>query len=1269
MLRMNRIFINLICAIAFCCCLTVASGGGPFNELRTYNVVWNSPSEDYFGSMPLGNGDISLNVWIEQNGDLLFYIGKTDSWGDNSRLLKVGRVRLKLTPNPFEDSKDFQQILCLQDGTIYIQFGPKENPVKLNIWVDANNPVIHITADADKPITLTAFAEPWRTEKYELETIEVSDINLDRSKPDSKHAPTIVEPDVILKNQKGRIGWYHHNTKSIGPELTMRQQGLENYQMTDPILHRTFGAVITADNAKTLNNLTLTTSPADSQKVGVYVLTKHPSTPEQWLEAVESKIKSIDSIPFENRTAEHKKWWADFWNRSWIFAEQNSPSKQSMITTNKHPVRIGLDQTDKNKFTGSIARVSIFNKPLSQKKLGELYKLPKENQVKQRPNLLLTSNSELPNIIEDSSDWDFRNGLTIEAWLKCGKLPPGGGRIVDKITPGGDDGFLFDTYPGNSLRLITTAAQVNKANSLPADEWTHVAAVVNPSTGTHTIFINGEMVAQIQASIEPDAFVVTRAYILQRFINACAGRGAYPIKFNGSIFTVPNPGSPGDADYRRWGPGYWWQNTRLPYISMCTSGDFDLMQPLFNMYAGDVFELSKYRVKHYLGHEGVYFPECIFFWGTVFTDTYGWTPFEDRDDKLQTGGWHKWEWVSGPELVFMMLDYYEHTQDETFLSEKILPVANQVLLFFDNYYETSPDGKLIMHPSQAVETWWDCTNPMPEVAGLDAITRRILELPVNLTTKKQRTFYEAFLKKIPEIPTRTVDGVTMLAPAEKFDLKRNIENPELYAVFPFRLVSFERQNADLGHLALQNRWDKGNFGWRQDDIFMAYLGLAEEAKEYLVGRARNKNKESRFPAFWGPNYDWIPDQDHGGVLLKAFQSMIMQTDGKEIYLLPAWPDDWDVDFKLHAPYKTTIEGKVRKGKIEHLKVNPESREDDIIIQPEKKDERIKAFCVDFNWGSGGPNGFSAPGLYANASPVEHFNWYKDLGVNTIQTFCVSCCGYAWYKSDIAPVQPGMKTDFLKEITELAHKDGMKVMGYFCVGANTHWAQTHPDLSYGTPSAIHIPFTTKYLDYLCACIEDALTKTDIDGFMIDWLFSPPLLMNETKVRWLDCEKKMYEELFKEPFPGKDAVDERAELVFQQKALQRCWQRVRQTAKSARPDCIIWLSCFDLSHPQLENTTILKEVDWVMNETPVPEKLDAVIKKISPHAKTIQCIVGGSTQYDASLVINDTKYKNVGLYGFAPWPDEKTTLPPTNPQNPTMVNICNNIEKVRKVFTAE
>jgi len=44
-----------------------------------YNIIWHTPSRDSSGSMPLGNGDIALNVWVEAGGDLLFYISKSDA--------------------------------------------------------------------------------------------------------------------------------------------------------------------------------------------------------------------------------------------------------------------------------------------------------------------------------------------------------------------------------------------------------------------------------------------------------------------------------------------------------------------------------------------------------------------------------------------------------------------------------------------------------------------------------------------------------------------------------------------------------------------------------------------------------------------------------------------------------------------------------------------------------------------------------------------------------------------------------------------------------------------------------------------------------------------------------------------------------------------------------------------------------------------------------------------------------------------------------------
>jgi hypothetical protein len=59
--------------------------------------------------------------------------------------------------------------------------------------------------------------------------------------------------------------------------------------------------------------------------------------------------------------------------------------------------------------------------------------------------------------------------------------------------------------------------------------------------------------------------------------------------------------------------------------------------------------------------------------------------------------------------------------------------------------------------------------------------------------------------------------------------------------------------------------------------------------------------------------------------------MLMQTNEDQILLFPAWPGDWDVDFKLHAPGNTTVECSLKEGEVVRLIVHPSSREKDIVI--------------------------------------------------------------------------------------------------------------------------------------------------------------------------------------------------------------------------------------------------------------------------------------------------------------------------------------------------
>lgn len=909
------------------------------DPLARYNVVWDSPGRHHHDSMPLGNGEVALNAWITPEGHLHCYLARSDAWDDYGRLVKIGKLRWILQPNPIRPGEPFHQELHLRTATMEIRAG-RAQPTTIRLWVDAHLPIVHLTVESPEPISVTATIELWRTNRQVRRELEVSDVLRDHPEPESQEALMILEPDQWVTDHPKRIGWYHHNRKSIGPALMARIQGLEGFVRPDPLLHRTFGALVEADGATRLDDQRLRTGPARSHHYRVAVTTRHPASPEEWLRTTETLLERLVDDPAPRRRFLHERWWSEFWDRSWIRASRAPgarPVIPPLVPTNPHPVRVGIDQDGANAWSGQIGRLTIWDQPLDEAAMAVLAKTGPDHKIPQPfPPPLFSLHRPTPGPVPNSKTPDFAGGLTIEAWVLPERFGIGGARIVDKVTPGVDDGFLLDTWPGNSLRFICGTHTLRVARATPPGRWTHVAAVADPVTGQCQLFVNGQPAAQTQgipARQIDEAFWVSQMYHLQRFLNAAAGRGRYPIKFNGSLFTVPPGPTEEDPDYRRWGPGYWWQNTRLPYHAMSSAGDFDLMEPLFRMYIDELLPLCRYRTRLYLGHDGAFYPECMMFWGAIFSESYGWTPFHQRTDKLQTSRWHKWEWVSGLELAWLALDYYEHTLDENFLHRRALPVTRDVLRFFEAHYPTNAHGQLVFYPSQALETWWHCTNAAPEVAGCRALCERLLRLPPSVIPEADRRFAQDLLAKLPPIPLRTLHGRPALAPAEFFAEKRNTENPELYPVFPFRLYAFNRPHADLALTALEHRADRGHAGWRQDDLFMAYLGLTHGAQRAVVERAWRRDPTQRFPAFWGPNYDWTPDQCHGGVLMRTFQAMLMQTDGQAIYLFPAWPKDWNVEFKLHAPGRTTVEGTWSNGKLTHLQVRPPERTRDVIVLP------------------------------------------------------------------------------------------------------------------------------------------------------------------------------------------------------------------------------------------------------------------------------------------------------------------------------------------------
>ncbi len=451
----------------------------------------------------------------------------------------------------------------------------------------------------------------------------------------------------------------------------------------------------------------------------------------------------------------------------------------------------------------------------------------------------------------------------------------------------------------------------------------------------------------IRVSGTPDADKVSQSYAMQRYLTACAGRGAQPIKFNGSLFSVGHDLPAGvssseanhDPDYRAWGASFWNQNTRLIYWPLIATGDTYLLAPWFNMYVR-ALPLAKARTQTYFHHDGAAFIETIYFWGLPNVNDFGWN---NPGPELQSE-WMRYHIQGGLEVLAQMLDSYDCTQDAAFARNSLLPMADAIITYYDQHWKRAADGKILMSPAQAIETYQsDAVNPTPDIAGLMSVLPRLLALPKNLAGESQPALWTKVLNDLPPLPLGTTtkgklppkgrgdaDGTKIILPAEKYGEPRNSENPELYTVFPYRLFGVGKPELELARNTFAARLYPFAKCWGQDGVESALLGLTDEAKN-VVQREFTSYGNQRFIWFWSKNSDWIPDMDNGGAGMATLQLMLMQCDGKQIRLLPAWPDDWTADFKLHAPFQTTVEGQVEQGKITGLKVSPAARAKDVIM--------------------------------------------------------------------------------------------------------------------------------------------------------------------------------------------------------------------------------------------------------------------------------------------------------------------------------------------------
>jgi hypothetical protein len=273
-------------------------------DLGIYNVIWESPSADATGQMPLGNGDIAAGVYAIENDALYILLSKNDAFTYKGNIFKIGRIRIALDPNPLSGDKPFKQILDLKTGSVLTV----ADGIEIRVWADANNPVYHVQINPQKVIKVSADADLWK---------RIDNASYNRTS-EPRDYPT---QDIVLK-QNGQIQWYYAvGDRSVYPtELKYYEAEHMASQYPDPYRFNTFGNLMESPELALKDNVL--SGKGMSFDIRIHAMCQQEPDINKWIQVLRDQASRPWDISRDWQL--HCDWWKEFWKRSWITVTDNT---------------------------------------------------------------------------------------------------------------------------------------------------------------------------------------------------------------------------------------------------------------------------------------------------------------------------------------------------------------------------------------------------------------------------------------------------------------------------------------------------------------------------------------------------------------------------------------------------------------------------------------------------------------------------------------------------------------------------------------------------------------------------------------------------------------------------------------------------------------------------------------------------------------------------------------------------------------------------------
>jgi hypothetical protein len=387
------------------------------------------------------------------------------------------------------------------------------------------------------------------------------------------------------------------------------------------------------------------------------------------------------------------------------------------------------------------------------------------------------------------------------------------------------------------------------------------------------------------------------------------------------------------TDNAGWGGRYFMNyNEEAPFYGVFSSNHSDLAEP-YNLMVLAQIPWQKNRTAA-AGYQGVSF-QRTFSPFTMYQSAPALIPVASTKDYKKLPSDQK---SNATFSVLPLIEYYEYTQDQTFLRTQLYPALKELDAFWRDFAVRNPAGTQWIFEHSSAHEGGDDVNPNLDLGFARRVARELIETSQVLGVDAQmRPIWQQFIDQLAPYPTGTVNGKTVYYIAAS--IKNNIKNQGLFepgdqpinlegTVYPGENLAIggDAQQLKIARNSMEemNSWSVSH-GGNSNNGFCKIFPIAAR-----IGWPAD-DLVSKFKA--AILHQWRPSnltvfQGGGGIetsgSVEALDSMLLQHEDGVLRVFPDWPTAMDASFtRLRAKGAFLISSDQHAGTVSYIDVTSE----------------------------------------------------------------------------------------------------------------------------------------------------------------------------------------------------------------------------------------------------------------------------------------------------------------------------------------------------------